>query len=109
MGWKDGWTFYPAKGGMQVHEDPKFDNERDGHNVPPLWRDFLHSIETGKQPVANAEIGHLSTNLSLLGMLSYKLGRGIAWDGEREQILNDEAANTLLKRDYRGEWQYPEV
>jgi len=39
MGWRDGWTFYPnKKGGATVHEDPKFDNEKDGHNVPPLAR-----------------------------------------------------------------------
>ncbi len=109
MGWKDGWTFYSNDGKVSAHEDPQFDNERDGHNVPPLWNDFLKSIETGEKPVANAEAGHLSTNLSLLGMLSYKVGRSIAWDGEKEQIIGDEEANKLLKREYRKPWVYPEV
>ena len=108
MGWRDGWTFYPSKGGAKpVREDPKFDNVKDGHNVPPLWQDFLNCIQSGEQPVANAEVGHLATNLSLLGMISYKTGRSIDWDGEKEQILGDEEANAMLKREYRGEWEYP--
>ena len=38
-----------------------------------------------------------------------KLGRSIQWDGEKEQCINDPEANKLLRRDYRGEWKYPEV
>ena len=47
--------------------------------------------------------------LSLLGLLSYKVGRSIAWDGEKEQIIDDPAANRFLRRKYRGKWQYPEA
>ncbi|MBD0254695.1 MAG: gfo/Idh/MocA family oxidoreductase, partial [Cytophagales bacterium] len=55
------------------------------------------------------EVGHRSTAASLLGMLSYKLGRSVEWDGEKEIILNDPEANKLLSRAYRGEWEYPKV
>ena len=108
MGWRDGWTYYPAKGGNPIHEDPSFDNEKDGHNVPPLWRAFIDCIEDrSRRPVADAEIGHLATNLSLLGMISYRVGRSIAWDGDAETIPGDEEAAALLTRDYRGPWEYP--
>ncbi|RYD88820.1 MAG: gfo/Idh/MocA family oxidoreductase, partial [Sphingobacteriales bacterium] len=53
------------------------------------------------------EIGHRSTNMALLGMLSYKLGRSVEWDGEKEVIKGDAEANKLLSRQYRGEWKYP--
>ncbi|CAN5156349.1 Gfo/Idh/MocA family oxidoreductase [soil metagenome] len=110
MGWRDGWTFYPAKSGdKEIHEDPKFDHLNDGHNVKMLWADLVAAIETGRKPVADVETGHLSTNLSLLGMASLKLGRAIEWDGNNERILGDEAANALLRRDYRGPWIYPEA
>lgn len=108
MGWRDGWTFYPADGkDPVVHEDPKFDDEKDGHNVPPLWRDFIESIEAKRNPVADVEIGHLATNMSLLGMISQKLGRSVKWDGASERFPGDEEANALLKRDYRAPWEYP--
>ena len=74
-----------------------------------LWADFLAAIENNTRPVADVEIGHLSTNLSLLGMLSLKVGRSIAWDGEKEQVIGDPEANALLKRDYRQPWEYPKV
>lgn len=108
MGWRDGWSFFPGDGkGAVVHEDPKFDNEKDGHNVPPLWRDFIESIEAQRLPVADVEIGHLATNMSLLGMISQKLGRSLVWDGAAERFPEDEAANALLQREYRGPWVYP--
>ena len=110
MGWRDGWTFYPAKDRDKiVHQDPQFDNAKDGHNVALLWADFLRAIDTGTKPVCDVEIGHRSTNLSLLGMLSYKLGRSIAWDGEKESIPGDDEANRLLRREFRAPWVYPTV
>lgn len=105
MGWLDGWTFYPFdKNKPTIHEAPKLDLP-DQQNIAGLWENFITSIQQKQTPVCDIEIGHRSTNMSLLGMLSAKLGRSIEWDGQK--ILNDEAANKLLRRDYRGEWVYP--
>jgi hypothetical protein len=41
-------------------------------------------------------------------MLSLKLGRSVAWDGQKEIITGDDEANALLRRDYRGPWTYPD-
>lgn len=109
MGWRDGWTFYPAdKKQPQIHEDAQH-KEPDGHSIDLLWKDFIAAIEAGHQPVCDVQVGHAATNMSLLGMLSFKLGRSIEWDGDQERILNDEEANNLLRRTYRGPWVYPEV
>lgn len=108
MGWRDGWTFYPsAKNADSVHEDPQL-QEPDGHNIKLLWADFLNAIEKGTPPVSDIEIGHRASSLSLLGMLSWRLGRSIDWDGTGETILNDAEANQLLRRNYRAPWVYPE-
>ena len=108
MGWRDGWTFYPARGGTPIHEEPTL-HTRDAHNIPELWADFISAIETGRRPVSDIETGHLATNMSLLGMLSLKLGRSVEWDGETETIVGDPEANELLWRPYRDPWVYPEV
>jgi hypothetical protein len=50
-----------------------------------------------------------STNMSLLGMLSLKLRRSVARDGEKEAIIGDPEASKLLRRAYRAPRQYPEV
>ncbi len=107
MGWRDGWTFYPADSKQPVvHKDAQH-TEPDGHSITLLWSDFIAAIESGKRPTCDIEVGHLATNMSLLGMLSYKLGRSIQWDGANEKVISDEAANKLLRREYRGPWKYP--
>ncbi|MFC5410376.1 Gfo/Idh/MocA family protein [Larkinella bovis] len=107
MGWLDGWTFYPADSKKPViHQDAQL-NKPDDQNIAQLWDDFLKAIKTKSLPTSDIEIGHRSTNMALLGMLSYKLGRSIEWDGEKELIKNDAEANKLLSRQYRGEWKYP--
>lgn len=108
MGWQDGWTFYPADRRKPVlHEEPRL-NKPDDQNIRELWADFLDAIRTGRRPVCDIEIGHRSTNMSLLGMLSLKLGRSLRWDGEKEVIAGDEEANRLLSRPYRAPWVYPD-
>jgi predicted dehydrogenase len=109
MGWQDGWTFYTVgKGQKVIHEDAQL-HQPDSQNIKELWADFLNSIETGKRPVCDIEIGHRSTNMSLLGMLSYKIGRSIKWDGANEVVIDDLEANKLLCREYRKPWVYPQV
>jgi len=110
MGWRDGWTFYPNKrGAKEVHADPQFDNVKDGHNMTPLWADFISAIESGKDPVCEIEASHRSSVLPMLANLSLKIGRSVEWDGEKELIRHDPEANKLLRRQYRGSWEYPEA
>lgn len=107
MGWVDGWTFYPADAKKAViHQDAQLDKP-DDQNIMTLWLDFLDAIQTNRRPVCDIETGHRSTNMALLGMLSMKLGRSVAWNGDTQTIADDPEANALLSRAYRGEWQYP--
>lgn len=107
MGWLDGWTFYPAKAeDPPIHEDAKL-NLPDNQNIKELWADFLDAIKTGRKPVSDIEEVYYSTNVSLLGMLSYKLGRSLEWDGAKELVVGDKEANGMLSRNYRGSWKYP--
>ena len=47
--------------------------------------------------------------MSLLAMLSMKLGRSVEWDGAKELCVGDDAANRLLVRKYREPWVYPDA
>ena len=107
MGWQKGWTFYPVNSGEPVvHEDPQL-HQPDEQNIRELWADFLDAIPAGRRPISDIESVHRSTTVSLLGMLSYKLGRSVEWDAEKEQVVGDADANKLLRREYRKPWTYP--
>jgi len=107
MGWLDGWTFYPSNTNKSIlHQDPVL-HTIDKNNIKELWNDFLVSITEKRLPVCDIQTGHRSTTMSLLGMLSHKLGRSVDWDPEKEIFLHDPAAAALLKREYREPWTYP--
>lgn len=105
MGWQDGWHFYPADKNKPVLQQAPQLNKPDDQNILELWANFIGSIKTNQLPICDIERGYRATNMSLLGMLSHKLGRSVDWNGET--IINDAAANKLLRRAYRGDWEYP--
>ncbi len=109
MGWLDGWTFYPsAKGAGEVHMDHTL-HMPDHQNIPELWADFIKAIETGSKPIADIENSHYATNMSLLAIISYKLGRSVRWDGEKQTVIGDGEAVAMMSRKYRAPWKYPEI
>lgn len=109
IGWQDGWTFYPSNSRDKIiHEDSQL-QQPDGHNLALLWADFISSIENKTKAVANIEAAHRSSVLPLLGMISWKVGRSINWDGSKETIVGDAEAAKLLSRPYRTPWVYPEA
>ncbi len=107
MGWLSGWHFYPANSNQPELHEPAQLHEPDAQNIRELWADFITAIQNNSVPVCDIEIGHRSTNMSLLAMISLKTGRSLHWDGHREVILDDPYANTLLRRDYRAGYHYP--
>ena len=66
---------------------------------------FLDCIRTRKKSPADVETGHHSTNPGHLMNIAWKVGRQISWDGEKEQVIGDEEANSLVTKRYRAPWK----
>ena len=54
------------------------------------------------------EEAHISTTLVHLANASYRLGRVLEFDPEREQVINDEEANRMLHGTYRAPYVVPD-
>ena len=68
-------------------------------------RNFLDAIRLGTRLTAPIEVGHLSSTLCHLGNIVARTGRAIRFDPSKEQIIDDQDANSLLRRKYRhGHW-----
>lgn len=90
-------------GGRGASAEPKSVAGRDCTDLHT--RNFIDCIRSRQRPVADAEIGHKSTNVAHLGNISYKVGgRKIRWDPDKEQILDDPQAAALLERKARQPW-----
>jgi len=102
---RDGTQVDPMK---KAHE---FQVPPGGVHVPQIDRhvdynmnhkeDWFQAIKTGRRPCMDIEWGHRASTMCILGNLSYLLGRKLAWDGVREQVLGDPAAQRLLSHPQR--------
>jgi predicted dehydrogenase len=112
----DAWDFYPRGQGKPVHVDavteggmdPKYEHPNRKPAGKAQMKNFLDCVASRGRPVADIEEGHISTALCELGTISQNLGRSLTWDEDKEQVVGDEEANKLLRREYRKPWVYPE-
>jgi predicted dehydrogenase len=56
---------------------------------------------------ADALVGHLSSSLAHLANIATRVGRSLAFDPQKEQIVGDSEANALVSRPYRDHWGTP--
>jgi hypothetical protein len=102
-------------GGWQVFDRPKsrkpvvIAQEYGRWSDQEHRQDFCDAIRTNRRPTADIEEGHRSTLLSQLANISYRLGgEKLLFDPKTETFSNNDRANAMLKRQYRGPWAIPE-
>ena len=77
------------------------------------WRNFIDCVRSRKKEDLNAPVeeGYLSATLLHLANASYRLGRTLNFDAEKETVIGDDEANRLLRdgdRGYRAPYVVPE-
>ncbi len=70
---------------------------------------FLDCIKTGAKPNCDIEIGAHIARISHLGNISYRLGRKVFWDPEKQEFKGDAEANKMVYANYRAPWVLPKV
>jgi len=79
----------PGAGAKDVYQSP-------GHK-----EDWFEGIKTGKKTIMNVEAGADVAILTVLGNLSFLLGRKLQWDHSKREIVGDEQARRLMGRPQR--------
>jgi len=106
----DGWISIQLHGSKLEAQPASLLQETIGENEIHLGRspghhdNFLEAVRTRKPPVATAEIGHRTATICHLNNIAMLTGRKLKWDPIKEQILNDEEANSMLARPMRPPW-----
>jgi predicted dehydrogenase len=65
---------------------------------------FIECVKSRKPTITPVETAHHSAIPGHLGLISMMVGRKIKWDADREVILDDSEASSLLTRNYRVPW-----
>jgi predicted dehydrogenase len=73
-------------------------NSRDHH------QNFLDCVKSRKKTITPIEIAHRSISVALLGEIAMLLGRKVRWNPDKEEFVNDDAANRMLTRPMRSPW-----
>lgn len=106
-----GQMFLSRRGKIEVRADRNAPVELDV--APQAQNDVAHvanlcaAIRGEAQLNADALTGHLSTALCHLGNIATRLGRSLEFDPAKEQIVGDDEANALVRREYREHWGTP--
>jgi predicted dehydrogenase len=73
------------------------------------YQNFVDALRAGDPTKLNCDIleGHLSSSLPHLANISYRVGRGLVFDGKTETFVGDRDADRLLTREYRAPFAMP--
>jgi predicted dehydrogenase len=78
---------------------------KDVYRSPGHMEDWFEGIRTGRKTIMNVEAGADVAILTILGNLSFVLGRKLQYDHSKREIVGDEFARRLMDRPER----YPYV
>ena len=70
------------------------------------YQDWIDAIKKRTRPVSDVEVGHRTSSLCNIANIAYELQRPLKWDPKREHFIDDDAANMMLSRAYRGKWNF---
>lgn len=73
------------------------------------FNNFIHALRSGKCEDLTCDIqeGFMSTVLPHLGNISYRLGRDLTFNGDKEKFVGDREADKMLTRKYRKGYAVP--
>jgi predicted dehydrogenase len=106
-----GQMFLSRRGKVQVLADGnkpvEISIKPEGQNDAAHVKNFCDAIRGQAKLTADALTGHLSTSLCHLGNIATRVGRSLTFDPNTEQIVGDDEANALVRREYREHWGTP--
>jgi predicted dehydrogenase len=70
------------------------------------YQDWVDAIKKRTRPISDVETGHRTASVCNVTNIAYELGRPLVWDPKTEKFENDDYANLLVGRPYRGKWDY---
>lgn len=70
------------------------------------YQDWVDAIKNRTEPVSDVETGHRTASLCNIVNIAYTLERPLKWAPTHEQFIDDDDANGMLTRPFRGEWDF---
>jgi len=89
-------TLIVDRGGWKVYGSDESLTSDSSEQLSAHCRNFIDCIRSRREPAAPVEVGRVSSTLSHLGNIAYRLGREVIFDPSNSNFCNDTPANALL-------------
>lgn len=70
------------------------------------YQDWIDAIKKRSRPVSDVETGHRTASLCNIVNIAYDLERPLKWAPSHERFIDDDDANRMLTRSFRGSWNF---
>jgi predicted dehydrogenase len=102
-------TLVVDRGGWKVYDQRDSATSGSSDLVTAHHRNFVDCIKSRQLPVADIEVGHVSSALCHLGNIAYRNGGTVTFDPAAMDFGAHAEANFALSREYRAPWELPTV
>ncbi|MDR2274112.1 MAG: Gfo/Idh/MocA family oxidoreductase [Sphingobacterium sp.] len=69
------------------------------------YQDWIDAIKKRSKPICDVEIGHRTSSVCNAVNIAYELQKELKWEPKKEEF-NNEYANGMRSRPYRGQWDF---
>ena len=70
------------------------------------YQDWVDAMKNRTRPISDVETGHRTSSLCNIANIAYTLERTLHWKPAHEKFIDDDDANSMLTRPFRGSWDF---
>ncbi len=82
------------------------DSDRALYRSENHYQDWIDAIKKRSRPVSDVETGHRTASLCNIINMAYTLERPLKWAPAHEKFIDDDDADRMLTRAFRGKWDF---
>ena len=102
-------TMFADYGGYRLFPEEKFkDFKAPAQSIPASvghHQEWINACKTGSPTLCNFDYSGALSESVLLGMVAFRSGQKLEWDGPMLKVKNSDKAQALIKREYRPGWE----
>jgi predicted dehydrogenase len=81
------------------------DNDTPLYHSDNHYQDWVDAMKNRTRPVSDVETGHRTASVCNIANIAYTLERSLKWAPSHERFIDDDDANAMLGRPFRGQWR----
>ena len=81
-------------------------NDKPLYHSDNHYQDWIDAIKNRNRPVSDVETGHRTASVCNIVNIAYTLERPLKWAPSHEKFIDDDDANRMLTRPFRGKWDF---